>query len=211
MIAGIVLGSLALLAALALYQRIWIKVVWGPDRRSFDVRYLFLSFRGPRRRREGEEKKRRVREKARRGRGDALGWLKLAPKLLRAGGKGLRFLLQHSELLHLRIEGSVGTEDPATTGILWGTIQTVNSRLGPSSKIQLAVTPDFDEGETHLKANAEGSVRLWVLVATVVVVLWHLPKRKLWRLLREQRRRRKASRRAGLKANPNPKKEVEAA
>ena len=194
-----------MLGALALCQRVWIKAVWEPDRRSIDVHYLLLHFRTPRPRRRRKVKKRREKRK-RRGRG-ALGWLKLAPELLQAGGRGLKFLLRHSELRHLRLEGSVGTEDPAATGVLWGTIQAVYGALGPwGAKLELAVAPDFDEGKTSLKIDAEGAVRLWTLVVTAAVILWHLPKRKLWRLLREQRRMEKASRRAGLLK----KKEVEA-
>lgn len=211
MITGIILGSLALFCTLALYQRVWIKVVWGPDRRATEVRYLFLRFRAPRRHRKVKKAKKAKKERKRWRRG-ALGWLKLAPELLQAGDKGLRFLLRHSELRHLRLEGSVGTEDAATTGILWGTIWAAHGAIGPwDSRVELAVAPDFDEGNTSLKIDAEGAVRLWALLATAVVILWHLPKRKLWRLLREQRRMKKAARRAGLKSNLNPKKEVEAA
>lgn len=212
MITGIILGSLVLLSALALGQRLSIRAVWGPDHRSIDVRYLLLRFRAPGRGKKVKKKRKRAKEKAWKRRKGTLGWLKLAPELLQAGGRGLKFLLRHSELRRLRLEGSVGSEDPALAGVLWGTIQTAYGTLGPwGSKIELAVAPDFDEGKTHLKIDAEGAMRLGTLLATAVVILWHLPKRKLWRLLREQRRRKKAPRRAGLKANPNPKKEVEAA
>lgn len=185
MIAGIVLGSLALLCVLALCQRVWIEIIWGPAGRSIDVRYLLIHFRTPR------ERRKRKKKQGRRKTG-ALGWIKLAPELLQAIGKGLKFLLRHSELRHLRLEGVIGTEDFATTGILWGTIQAVYGMLQPwGSKFELAVTPDFDEGNTRLTFDAEGAVRLVALSVTVSIILWYLPKRKIWQLLREQRRRQK--------------------
>ena len=210
MITGIVLGTLTLACALALCQRVWIKVVLGPARRAIDVRYLLLHFRVPRehgKKRRGRKKKGQKKRAWERGEA-GLGWIKLVPELLRAGGKGLRFLLRHSELRHVRVEGSIGAEDAATTGILWGLIQAAYGSLGPwGSKIELALTPDFEEGNTRLLIDAEGAVRLGVLLATLAVILRYLPKRKIWRLLWEQRHTRKGtSRRAGLKMDL--KKEV---
>ncbi len=125
MIAGIVLGSLALFFAVALYQRVWIDVSFGSARRSIEVRYLFFRFRVPKRRRKGEEKK----EKKRKGSGGALGWLKLAPEILRASGKGLKFLFRHGEIRSFRIEGRLGTGDAATTGIMVVGIQAKKGKL----------------------------------------------------------------------------------
>ncbi len=194
---------MALLCGLALCQRLWIKVVWGPALRSIELHYLLLHLRTPRERRKAKKKKKRKMRRT-----GTLGWLKLAPELLQASSKGLKFLLRHSELRHLRLEGSVGTEDVALTGILWGTIRATHGALGPrGSKLELAVTPDFPEGKTSLTLDAEGAVRLGALLATAAIIVWYLPKRKIWRLLREQRRIKKTSWRAGLMTK---KKEVEA-
>lgn len=206
MITGIVLGSLALLCALALSQRVWIKVVWASAGRSIEVRYVLLHFHVPGKRRKVKEGK-RAREKARKrgrrgvlGRRDVLGWIKLALELLQASEKGLKYLLQHSELRHLQVKGIVGTEDVATTGILWGTIQAVYWTTSQwVSKLELTVAPDFAEGKTSLTLDAEGAVRLGVLLATPAIIVWSLPKRKLWQLLWKQRRMRKASRKARFK------------
>lgn len=211
MITGIVLGTLALACALALCQRVWIKVSLCPAHRAIDVRYLLLRFRVPRKHRKKRTGKKKGQKKRAWERGEAgLGWIKLVPELLRASDKGLKFLFRHSELRHVRVEGSIGTDDPATTGALWGIIQAAYGTLGPwGSKIELALRPDFEEGNTRLVIDAEGAVRLGALLATLAVILRYLPKRKIWRLLWEQRHTRKGvSRRAGLKIDL--KKEVKA-
>jgi len=197
MIAGIVLGSLALFFAVALYQRVWIDVSFGSARRSIEVRYSFFRFRvpKPKRRRKGEEEK----EKKRKGSGGALGWLKLAPEILRASGKGLKFLFRHSEIRSFRIEGRLGTGDVATTGIMFGAIQAFRGVLGRlASRLELDITPDFEEGKTGLALEVEGAVRLGTLLAVPFIVLWYLPKRELWRLLHEGRRRKASGRRGFL-------------
>jgi len=195
MIAGIVLGSLAVFFAVALYQRVWIDVSFGLARRSIEVRYLFFRFRVPKRRRKGEEEK----EKKRKGSGGALGWLRLAPEILRASGKGLKFLFRHGEIRSLQIEGSLGTGNVATTGILFGAIQAFRGALGRlASRLELDITPDFEEGKTGLALEVEGAVRLGTLLVVPFIVLWYLPKRKLWRLLRKGRRRKASGRRGFL-------------
>lgn len=202
MIAGIVLGSLALLGILALWQRVWIKVIWGSAGKIVDVSYLVIHFRMPRKPRREKRKEKREKKKKREGpRTGALGWVKLAPELLQTMGRGSKFLLRHSELRHLRLEGGVGLEDVATTGTLWGIVQAAYGILQPwRANFELAVTPTFDVGSTNLTFGAEGTVRVAILFATTAIILWYLPKRKLWRLLREQRhRQKKASRKARLK------------
>lgn len=187
MIAGVVLGILFLLLVLALHQRVWIKVVWGPDGRSIEVRYLLLHLRGPRRHRKRKEKRKRRKT-------SVLQWVRLAPELLRALGKGLGFLIRHSQLRHLRLEGTIGTQDPASTGILWGSIQAFHGLLRLwASKFELAIAPDFVEGRVRLTLDAEGAMRMAVILATMTIILWYIPKRRLWSLLRDQRRKAKKS------------------
>lgn len=187
MIAGLVLGILVLLCIILLCASARIRVVWGPGGRSIEVRYLGVCFRPSGKRRKKKDK----RGKRRKG---GLGWVKLVPELLQAGGKGLKFLLCHSELRHLRIEGRIGTEDAANTGVFWGIIQAAYGTLQPwASKLELAVAPDFDGGDTHLALDGEASARLAALLAAAVIILWDLPKGKMLRLLREGSKRKKAS------------------
>ncbi len=202
MITSVVLGSLALLSILALWQRVWIKVIWGSAGKLVDVSYLVIHFRMPKESGRKKKKKKREKQKKREGlRMDALGWVELAPELFQAMSKGSKFLLGHSELRHLRLEGDVGLEDVANTGTLWGTVQAVYWILQPwRANFELAVTPTFDVESTSLTFGAEGTVRLATLFATTAIILWNLPKQKLWRLLQEQRHRQKnASRKARLK------------
>ncbi|HAF70123.1 MAG: hypothetical protein XD60_0055 [Acetothermia bacterium 64_32] len=201
MTVGIVLGALLVLCLLALGQRVRIALLWGPKGRSVKVRYSFLRFQVPKHKERGRPKK------GRRRRETGGHWLKLAPELLRAGWKGFEFSLRHCELGRLRVDGKVGGDDPVVTGILWGAIRGAHGALWPwGHKMELAVRPDFDGGGTSIEIHVEGAVRLGTILAAAAVVLWHLPKRKLWRLLREQRRARKASPKPGLKSNQ--KKEV---
>ena len=187
MIAGVVLGILSLLLVLALHQRVWIKIVWGPDGRSIEVRYLLLYVRGPRRHRKREDKRKRRKT-------SVLQMVRLALELLRALGKGLGFLIRHSELRHLRLEGAIGTQDPASTGILWGSIQAFHGLLRPwASKLELTIVPDFVEERVRLTLDAEGAMRMAVILATIAIILWYIPKRRLWSLLRDQRRKAKKS------------------
>lgn len=187
MIAGVVLGSLFLLLVLALYQRVWIKFVWAPDGRSIEVRYLLLRLRGPRRHRKREKKQKRRKT-------SVLRWVRLLPELLHALGKGLGFLNRHSQLRHLRLEGTIGTEDPASTGILWGSIEAFCGLLRLSVPgFELAIAPDFVEQRVSLTLDAKIVVRMAVILTTIIIVLWHMPKRRLWSLLRDQRRKTKKS------------------
>jgi hypothetical protein len=186
MIAGVVLGSLFLLLVLALHQRVWIRVVWGPDSWSIEVRYLLLRLRGPRKHRKREEKRKRRKT-------SVLQWVRLVPELLRALGKGLGFLIRHSQLRHLRLEGTIGTEDPATTGIVWGSIQAFRGLLPCVSKLELTIAPDFVEQRISLTLGAEGVVRMAVVLTTITIALWYIPKRRLWSLLRNQSRKAKKS------------------
>ncbi len=196
MIAGIVLGSLALLSILALWQRVWIKVIWGSAGKLVDVSYLVIHFRMPKEPgRKKKKAKRKKKKKRERPRMDALGWVELAPELLQAMSSGSKFLLRHSELRHLRLEGDLALEDVADTGTLWGTVQAVYWILQPwRANFELAVTPAFDAESTNLTLGAEGTVRLVTLFAATAIILWNLPKQKLWRLLREQRYRQKMPR-----------------
>ena len=187
MIAGVVLGSLFLLLVLALHQRVWIRVVWAPDGRSIEARYLFLRLRGPRRHRK-REKKQKVRKTS------VLRWVRLVPELLRALGKGLGFLVRHSQLRHLRLEGTIGTEDPASTGILCGSIEAFCGLLRllvPG--VELAIAPDFVEERVSLTLDAKIAMRMAVILTTITIVLWYMPKRRLWNLSRDQRRKAKKS------------------
>lgn len=195
MITGIVLGSLALLSILALCQRVWIKVIWGSADKIVDVSYLVIHFRMPKEPGRKKHKEKREKKKKREGlKRDYLGWVELVPELLQAMNRGAKFLFRYSELQHLRLEGYVGLEDVANTGTLWGTVQAVYWILQPwRVNFEFAVTPTFGVESTSLTLGMEGTVRLAILFAAMVIILWNLPKQKLWRLLREQGHRHKTT------------------
>lgn len=204
MIAEIILSSLVLLLILALWQRIWVKLGWGPAGGFVDVRYLLIHVRMPRsarKRKKKPKKKRERREKSVRPGAGALGWIKLAPELLRTVSKDLKFLLPRIELRRLRLGGRIEAENAATTATLWGAMQAVNGALQPwGSKLEFTVMPDFSGGGTNLTFDASAGVRVITLLGMVAISLWYLPKWKLLRLLwTERRRQKKASAETGLK------------
>lgn len=182
---SIFLGSLALLGILALWQRVWIRVIWGSAGKIVNVSYLTVHFRMPQEPK--KKQKRKQNKKQKESRVDGIGWLDLAPELLQAVSRGATFLLRHSELRYLRLEGTIGLKDVAATGMLWGIIQAADEILRLCrTNFELAVTPTFEMEETSLTFGMEGTVRLVVFLTTTIVILWHLPRQKLWRFLREQ-------------------------
>jgi len=202
LILAIVLGSLLALLAFALSRWITITGEIGPDRREVRIQYLFVTVRVPSekdadaeqdqdREESIEDDEEPEKETSKKKSGGALDWLKLLPEGLHALKRGLIYLFRRLRIYDLHIAGTIGTDDPADTGMLIGAIYAVYGSLQPWSRsIELAIAPDFDEERMAIQARGRVSVRLGVLVGMPLVILWHLPKRKIWRTWRTQRRRR---------------------
>lgn len=199
-ILGVVLGTLALLLVIALSGRITVTGEVGTERRAVRIRYLFFTFRVPSERQSEAKRARDESEdeatKAEPGKtqkkgGDALAWLRLLPDGLQALKHGLGYLFRRLRIDDLRVSGRIGTDDPADTGMLMGMIYALYGSLQPWSRaVEMAIAPNFDEEEYTISLRGCVSVRLGVLAAMPLVVLRHLPKRKIWRTWRQQRRRR---------------------
>jgi len=199
-ILGIVVVILVVLLAFALSRWLTVTGELGPERREVCVEYLVFTFRFPSERgakgkrsrdksadADGEPSK----KKSQATRGSTVDWLKLAPEGLQALQRGLIYLLRRVRIDNLRIAGTVGTEDPADTGMLIGAIYAAYGALQPWSRpIELTIAPDFDEEGCAISFRGRVSVRLGVLIGMPFVVLRHLPKRKIWRTWRKQRRKR---------------------
>ncbi len=197
---GIVVGLLMVGLAFALSRWITVTGELGPERREVRVAYLGFTFRVPSGKPADARQSRRKSEdagdgpskqKAKTKRGGAMDWLKLLPDGLQGLKRGLVYLLRRLRIDELRIWGTVGTDDPADTGMLIGAIYAVYGALQPWSRpIELTVAPDFDGAVHAIRLRGRVSVRLGVLIGMPLVVLWHLPKRRIWRTWRAQRRRR---------------------
>jgi hypothetical protein len=188
MTAAIVLGSVVLIFGLALYQPIWIRIKWGGQEKLLHVRYLILNFRRPKERKKSKPKKK---EKDRQSWINILDWIKLAPELIKEIGKGLRILFRYSEIRHLRIDGALGTDEVDMTGFLWGITQAFFGTLKLwIPKLEMNIYPNFTKEKTALNLDAQISTRMGGLLTSTAVILWHIPKRKLWRVIRKQRKKK---------------------
>lgn len=191
----------ALALSLLLAQRLRLSLTWGPDGRSIRLRYLMIRLGSDRRpaskteaaaRREAAARKKE--KKARKKRRDPSGrrrwrasWprlIALLPEATAAVWKSVGFLVRRCRIEHLRIEGPIGTSDPALTGMLWGAVAPVQEAVLALGLGQARLWPEFVDGRTELTFDATLSVAAGSLVATPLVLVWHLPKRRLWRAVR---------------------------
>mgnify|MGYP006278145449 CR=1 FL=1 len=200
LILGTILGSLLALLAFALSRWITVTGELGPARREIRIQYLVFTFRIPSQAQADAERPRDeadddeaepAKEKPTKRRGSALDWLKLIPEGLQVLKQGLIYLVRRLRIYDLRVSGTIGTDDPADTGMLIGAIYALYGALQPWSRpVELTIAPDFEAEVYAISLRGRVSVRLGVLVAMPLVMLWHLPKRKIWRTWRKQRRKR---------------------
>lgn len=200
-VVGIVLGSLALLVAVALAQWLTVRGRVGPEGAALEVRYLWVRVRIPSEREMSKTQRRESdaeeSESKRRSGGNARDWLVLIPEGLQAVVASLRYLLRRTRIERLRVTGTIGTDDPSETGMAVGAIHALHGALGPwAHAVDLAIEPDFEAERTTIVVEGAIRVRVGVLLATPLVVLWHLPKRKMWRAWRAGRRHKGSSRSA---------------
>lgn len=84
-------------------------------------------------------------------------------------GRLLRQLLRHTQIRELRLQGRIGLDDPADTGLLFAALAPALSGLGAFPAVAVNVEPDFER--PGLAGQASGAVRL-------------VPARVLWALVR---------------------------
>jgi hypothetical protein len=197
---ALVLIVVVLALLLAVWQPLRLSLVWGPDGRAIRLRYLMIQLRSDRRRSsdgeaaapgEREAGKKREKRQKRSGRKRwRFSWrrlIALLPEAAVAVWKSGAFLVGRCRIDHLRIEGPIGTSDPALTGVLWGAVSAVQGAILTQGVGQSRLWPEFIEGRTAITFDATLSVPAGSLLATPLVLVWHLPKRKLWRAFRSAR------------------------
>jgi len=207
MILVFVLIGAVLVLSLLLAQRLRLSLAWGPDGPSVRLRYLMIHWRSGKRSPSDPDsmspggaaagkKERRKARKRRRAPGRKrwrVSWRRLIalfPEAASAVWKSGGFLVRRCRIEHLRIEGPIGTSDPAVTGMLWGAVSAAQEGILATGVGRSRLWPDFGEGRTQITVDATLSVAAGSLLATPLLLVWHLPKRELWRAVRWERLRR---------------------
>ena len=117
-------------------------------------------------------------------------FIELAPDLMRAAGRGLRFLLRRIRLDCIRISGTLEGSDPAETGIACGLIVGLVALIETRTPAaHVAVNPGFMGEGTHVWIEGEASVQIATLVALPFIIFFLLPKKALVQFAIENLRR----------------------
>lgn len=130
---------------------------------------------------EGERAGRKTKDRIK----NTIGWLELASDFSNLLKNGLNFLRRYGKIAKLDLKGRIGSGDPFLTGTLFGLIEGLKGILVrglPSARID--VRPEFEEEKLDLSGTFGVKIRLIHVVLLIVITLWNLPKRKVWRLAR---------------------------
>jgi hypothetical protein len=190
MVAGIVIGGLLSLFFLLSLPRVRVKARLGSDERRIAICYSRLCIPLLRKRKAKKTKKER---EPRRDRGSGIAWLRLLPGLLNALNRSVRFAARHGRVDEARLSGTIATGDPATTGVVYGALRAADALRDRWMPIELVIEPDFAGERSDLCFTLRASMRTGMLFVSGMIFVHHLPKRRLWRLLRRQRRGRKST------------------
>lgn len=110
--------------------------------------------------------------------------LDLIPDLLHAVRRSLGYLIRKFEWKHILVDVQLGFEDPMTTGLVYGALSSGLYLIPQQERVQIDVTPDFEVSKSRVNGEIEGGIRPSSMINAGLILLWHLPKRRLIRLLR---------------------------
>ncbi|MCF7876168.1 DUF2953 domain-containing protein [Candidatus Bipolaricaulota bacterium] len=130
---------------------------------------------------EGEKVERKTKDRIK----NTIGWLQLVSDFSNLLKNGLNFLRTHGRIAKLDLKGRIGSGDPCLTGTIFGFIEELKGILVrdlPSARID--VRPEFEEEKLDLSGTFGVEIRLIHVVLLIIITLWNLPKRKVWRLAR---------------------------
>lgn len=181
----IVAGLLCLLLFL-LWNRLRISFQWDEGGLSLSIRYLKVSYtiysgsggeisEGA----TGEDTRGKERLKK------SLRWLKLIPDLLQATKTLVKLLGTQGRVTSLRLKGSIGADDPYLTGIYYGSIESLKGILEafvPEANID--IRPNFEGQRFEMSGEGRAEIRLAGMILVSIIILWQLPKRQIWGLVR---------------------------
>lgn len=117
----------------------------------------------------------------------SLPWLKLAPELSRVSKRLVNLLVKYGRITNLRLRGSVGTDDPYSTGVYAGLAQVLKGNLeGCIPSVDINVYPDFRGRNSDITGEGRFEIRLASLIFISIIFLWSLPKWRIWSLIRNR-------------------------
>ena len=117
---------------------------------------------------------------------NTIGWLQLVSDFSNLLKNGLNFLRKYGKIANLDLKGRIGSGDPFLTGTLFGLIEGLKGVLFRGlSPASIDVQPDFEEEKLDLEGAFEVEIRLIYIVFLIISTLWYLPKRKVWKLVRD--------------------------
>lgn len=112
-------------------------------------------------------------------------WIRLAPDLIGPIIRLFKLLTKYGKISYLRLGGRFGLSDPYATGIAYGYIQALKGFLqdvAPVAEIDLRA--DFESEIIDISAGGCLRMRLASILVVSIITIVHLPKRKIWRLVR---------------------------
>lgn len=116
---------------------------------------------------------------------NGIDFLRMGPDITGLIKDIIKFLGRHGRVARLELWGRIGTGDPALTGTLTGLIEALKGVLAQSfSSARVEVQPEFGEEKLELAGVFGVEIRLIQLFVLIFVILWKLPKRKIWKLVR---------------------------
>lgn len=167
------------------------KLEAGTEVRLNFARLKFTVYPGGSGKKDGEKKKRIEVEKKKEG-GQQKDKSKKVTDFLRMGTEItgiikyiIKFLGRHGRIAELELWGRIGTGDPYLTGTLTGMIEALKGVFAQTfSSARIEVQPEFGEEKLELAGIFGVEIRIIQLFVLIILILWKLPKRKVWKMVR---------------------------
>lgn len=167
------------------------KLEAGTTVKLYFARLKFTVYPGGSGKKGGEKKKREeVEQKTEEGQQEdkfkkGIDFLKLGTKITGIIKYIIKFLGRHGRVAELELWGRIGTGDPYLTGTLTGLIEALKGVFTRSfSSARVEIQPEFGEEKLELAGIFGVEIRIIQLFVLLILILWKLPKRKVWKMVR---------------------------
>lgn len=167
------------------------KLEAGTTVKLYFARLKFTVYPGGSGKKGGEKKKREeVEQKTEEGQQEdkfkkGIDFLKLGTEITGIIKYIIKFLGRHGRVAELELWGRIGTGDPYLTGTLTGLIEALKGVFTRSfSSARVEIQPEFGEEKLELAGIFGVEIRIIQLFVLLILILWKLPKRKVWKMVR---------------------------